>query len=994
MALAVVAGLCAAQPSLAQTSITQNNLIQNGGFDSGGTSWSTSAGGSYFYAAGSDTIMSIGWWDGCTFWQNTGATIESGQSYVLTMRAKVGQSPLTGVNLSFQDVTAGWTTVTNQDFSFPDQTATWRIFSLFIDASTVSGLVGDTIGVGGRLNESPNTQYGWLWVDWVQLAPAIPYVTTQPQNATNFVGASASMSVAAIGAVTNDAGTLRYQWYKAPATLLANATNSSLTFSSLNTTNGGNYYVVVTGAYGSVQSSNATVNVLPANPPIVVTPPQSQSAYLHQSVQFTVTVSGTPPFSYQWKSNTVAMSGATNTTLKLANISAASAATYAVVITNAFGSATTNASLTVITPAAGTYEAAVIDLQPLLYLRFSDLDITNVTVNEGSLGAAADGTAEGSYYSNSGPVPPSYPNFEDTNRCVQLNGSDADVQVPPLNVGTNTGNTMTIAGWVTTYGTQLPYAGIIFERGGTGSAASGLDLHVNDQGQNVLAYHWANTYWDFDSGLMLSDNQWCFVALVVTPTNATLYLRDANGMTNAVNTAAHAPCAFGGNTYVGFDSNGTATERRFNGLIDEVMIFGRALSGTEVNELYSAAVGEPPGIVTQPAGLTNYTGLPFQLAVTASGAPPLQFQWRKDGTPLAGAATSSYSVLSAAVTNSGNYDVVIQNTAGSITSQVAAVSIRVSAPLFLVLPPSTNVWAGVPSTLAATVTGSAPLSYQWLKNNIVLTGQTNTTLLFPDPEAGDDADYVLRVTNANGQTNSPVAHLTVQDPARFPQMLYSTNTTGTWTMRSNFEPIQGVWFQTGIKNRLVTHLGYFDASGTGLLTNHDVGIYQGAPGSGALLASVQVPEGATAPYLSGFRWVALSAPFSLQANTNYVLAASENNVDPWPDAYVPQWNTAYLGATDGTTRYVMWDWPYQAWPHEPSNTGQGWGNNQTYGAFNLGSFPMVLSQTGGTSQLSWTLGTLQSSTNVLGPYTDLPGAPNPYTLPLTGPRQFYRLRYQ
>jgi len=46
-----------------------------------------------------------------------------------------------------------------------------------------------------------------------------------------------------------------------------------------------------------------------------------------------VAVSGTPPFSYQWKSNTVAISGATNATLTLTNVSAASAGTYAVVIT-------------------------------------------------------------------------------------------------------------------------------------------------------------------------------------------------------------------------------------------------------------------------------------------------------------------------------------------------------------------------------------------------------------------------------------------------------------------------------------------------------------------------------------------------------------------------------------------------------------------------------------------------------------------------------------
>jgi len=125
--LILAAGLWAASSVQAQTTIAQNNLIQNGGFDSGSAGWSTSGGGAYFYTAGSDSILSLGWWDGCSFWQNTGATVQSGLDYVLTIRAEVGQSPLTGVQLSLQDVTAGWTIAASQDFTFPDQTTAWRV---------------------------------------------------------------------------------------------------------------------------------------------------------------------------------------------------------------------------------------------------------------------------------------------------------------------------------------------------------------------------------------------------------------------------------------------------------------------------------------------------------------------------------------------------------------------------------------------------------------------------------------------------------------------------------------------------------------------------------------------------------------------------------------------------------------------------------------------------------------------------------------------------
>jgi len=254
----------------AQTSIDQNNLIQNGGFDSGSTDWSTSANGVYFYNDGSENILSIGWTDGCSFWQDTGAAIQGGLDYVLTIRAQCAQSQVSGLQLQLQDATAGNMTLSNQNFTFPDQTTTWRMFSLYISSNTLSGAAGDTFGVGGRLDETPSSQYGWIWVDWLQLAPARPYFTMQPQGATNYAGASATISIGVVGAVTNSAGpgsVLTYQWYLSPATLLPNATNSTLFIASLDSSNSGNYYVVATGPFGSSQSSNAALVVLPAATP-------------------------------------------------------------------------------------------------------------------------------------------------------------------------------------------------------------------------------------------------------------------------------------------------------------------------------------------------------------------------------------------------------------------------------------------------------------------------------------------------------------------------------------------------------------------------------------------------------------------------------------------------------------------------------------------------------------------------------------------------------
>ena len=167
-----------------------------------------------------------------------------------------------------------------------------------------------------------------------------------------------------------------------------------------------------------------------------------------------------------------------------------------------------------------------------------------------------------------------------------------------------------------------------------------------------------------------------------------------------------------------------------------------------------------------------------------------------------------------------------------------------------------------------------------------------------------------------------------------------------------------MWFQTGNKNRVVTHLGYFDSTGTGLETNHWVGIYQDRPVQWHVAGPGAGTVGGPDTYLNGFRWAPLSTPFTLLANTNYVLAASDNNWILWPDAFLPTWNSAYVGVTDASTRYPMYDSALVAWPHEPDTPITTWGLDLTYGIFNLVSLPVHDKGSGAGRQLNWTIGTL------------------------------------
>ena len=93
-------------------------------------------------------------------------------------------------------------------------------------------------------------------------------------------------------------------------------------------------------------------------------------------------------------------------------------------------------------------------------------------------------------------------------------------------------------------------------------------------------------------------------------------------------------------------------------------------------------VDMPPMITTQPVGQTNVVGDDVTFSVTASGTAPLSYQWRLDGSPLAGRTATNLMLTHVQQSQAGGYTVVITNIAGAVTSTVA--------PLRVNLPPDTT----------------------------------------------------------------------------------------------------------------------------------------------------------------------------------------------------------------------------------------------------------------------------------------------------------------
>src|ERR1019366_8451579 len=112
---------------------------------------------------------------------------------------------------------------------------------------------------------------------------------------------------------------------------------------------------------------------------------------------------------------------------------------------------------------------------------------------------------------------------------------------------------------------------------------------------------------------------------------------------------------------IGFRPYGGAVGTCFQGQRDEISLYSRALSSSEIHAIYNAdgagKCNEPPTIITQPASLAVSAGATVAFTVTAVGTPPLSYQWQFSGTNIAGATGTSLTLSNVQSAQAGSYAV-------------------------------------------------------------------------------------------------------------------------------------------------------------------------------------------------------------------------------------------------------------------------------------------------------------------------------------------------
>lgn len=418
-----------------------------------------------------------------------------------------------------------------------------------------------------------------------------PVIVQSPTNQTVAAGSSASFTVGAEGTPE-----LSYQWRFEGADL-AGQTGNSLTLLNVQPTNAGGYSVLVSNAYGTVTSSIATLTVL-TYPPAITGQPQDRTVYAGKPATFSVAATGTTPLRYYWSHNATNLLAATTATLTLPNVQSNNVGLYQVIVSNSYGQATSRlAQLTVVPPppctpapegviawwpgqsnlwdVVGGFDAMLNQLQPppasLLY-------------TTGKVDAALNFGLTSSY----GIVPTG----------GKLNGN------------TNLG--LTIEGWIrpTTFS-----IGPLVEWN-DGRSPTGAGLLINGNGPGVIEATLTDTNAPTRIVTLRSmvyavtNGLWQHVALTYDKASgfAAIYV---NGNSVAQTNVGLMTPNTSGDVYLGYRRFGTYSGARFNGALDEITLYNRALLPEELQAIVASDVTgkcppPPPPCVPPPADIAAW----------------------------------------------------------------------------------------------------------------------------------------------------------------------------------------------------------------------------------------------------------------------------------------------------------------------------------------------------------------------------------------------------
>jgi hypothetical protein len=400
-------------------------------------------------------------------------------------------------------------------------------------------------------------------------------------------------------------------------------------------------------------------------PPTLTGQPAAQTNILGDTVTFTVAASGSPWLTYQWLFNHVSLVGKTNSTLTLVDVQIGDAGNYSCLVTNPVGAVLSSNALLVVNPPP---HCTLAPSSMVAWWRANG-DVADVLgTNNGTLTTGAT-FAPGR-----------------VGQAFSLNGTNHYVSIPDnpslrpasftwegwFNLRALTGSPLTLF--------AKPYGTWTSDSFGAAYNAGQLQASVHTaNGDPTLSFNWIPVLGTWHHIAQSFDNVGHMDMLYLDGV-----LVASNSVSGSVLYDTHP-------VMIGADIQVERASLFFNGLADEVSLYNRALTPAEIAAIYAAdrsgKCAEPPFIVSQPEDqmvTENHTAV---LSVVAGGTPDLHYQWRFNGTNIAGATAASLTLTNVHLSNAGLYSVRVANLFGTLTSSNALLAVnRAPVPVIEVRP--------------------------------------------------------------------------------------------------------------------------------------------------------------------------------------------------------------------------------------------------------------------------------------------------------------------
>ncbi|HTD68339.1 MAG TPA: LamG-like jellyroll fold domain-containing protein [Candidatus Limnocylindria bacterium] len=415
--------------------------------------------------------------------------------------------------------------------------------------------------------------------------------------------------------------------------------------------------------------------------PVLTSQPAGSTNHVGDRVTFSGAANGAPPLDFQWLKGAVEIPGANAASLTLSNLAPADSGDYTLRVTNLYGTNFSSAATLLVLPdPAPNVPQGLASYWPLDD-QFEDT-LGRTTLADVYSHNDFKIVFNGVFFDlTPGPV----------NSAVPFNGIDQfgyrEGGFPSYNLPA-----YTLAMWVNGNGagqsdrrffaeTSSNSQNSVFSLGTHSTGANGTIrvLVRNPAGVALLDKHSTRT---------ALDGAWHHVVWTESNGEGRLYIDGALDETAFEYTRGAFPVD---TTTIGAVLRSAGGTNFFSGAVDEIAVWSRALSFTEVEQIRTSGIPAPtsdlpPTITLDPASQSVFTRGPVTFSFAANGASPLFPQWRKGGANLPAETNATLVIPNVAFADAGNYDVIVGNALGSATSQVATltVTLRLSTTNLLI----------------------------------------------------------------------------------------------------------------------------------------------------------------------------------------------------------------------------------------------------------------------------------------------------------------------